>query len=425
MKRLAYAALLLTAAAQAAPPLHATLLRPAQVWTAGEPLHQNWSVLVQDGRIAACGPNATIQPPPGAEIIDLPGQTLIPGLMDIHSHLFLHPYDEAPWDDQVLKEATAYRTLRAGGQAEATLLSGFTTLRDLGTEGAGDADVSLKQAIEDGVIPGPRLFVVTRAIVALGAYGPAVRDYRRDIALPQGAQEASGVDGIVRAVREQVAHGADWIKLYADYRLGPDGEAVPTFSQAELDAAVQAAHDLGRHVAVHTTSTEGMRRAVQARVDTIEHGWGGTAAIFRQMAAQGTAYLPTLTAEEAVSEYFHHYTRGVSPPTPQMAQAAAAFRLALASGVTIGLGSDVGVFTHGTNWRELAWLVQDGMTPVQALTAATATDARILGHAGDLGHVQAGYLADLVAMPGDPTQDPSVAAHVDFVMKAGVVYRRP
>lgn len=423
MKLLA-AALLLTTAAQAAP-THAILLRPAQVWTAGEPLHTGWSVLVQDGRIAACGPAAAIQPPAGAEVIDLPGQTLVPGLMDIHSHLFLHPYNEASWDDQVLKEATAYRTLRAGRQAEATLLAGFTTLRDLGTEGAGDADVSLKQAIDDGLIPGPRLFVVTRAIVALGAYGPAIRDYRRDLTLPQGAQEASGVDGIVRAVREQVAHGADWIKLYADYRVGPDRAAVATFSQVELDAAVETAHGLGRHVAVHATSTEGMRRAVQAGVDTVEHGWGGTAAIFKRMAANDIAYLPTLTAEEAVSEYSQHYTRGVSAPTPQMAQAAAAFRLALASGVTIGLGSDVGVFTHGTNWRELAWLVQDGMTPVQALTAATATDARILGHAGDLGRVQVGYLADLVAMPGDPTQDATVAARVDFVMKAGVVYRRP
>ncbi len=414
------AALLLTTAAQA----NTTLLRPAQVWTAGEPLHGGWAVLVKDGRIAAAGPAASIQPPPSAEVIDLPGQTLLPGLMDIHSHLFLHPYNEALWDDQVLKEATAYRTLRAGKQAEATLLAGFTTLRDLGTEGAGDADVSLKQAIDDGLIPGPRLFVVTRAIVALGAYGPAIRDYRRDLTLPQGAQEASGVDGIVRAVREQVAHGADWIKLYADYRVGPGNTTVATFSQAELDAAVETAHGLGRHVAVHTTSTEGMRRAVQAGVDTIEHGYGGTAAIFKQMATQGTAYLPTLTAEEAVSEYFHHYTRGTSPPTPQMAQAAAAFRLALAAGVTIGLGSDVGVFTHGTNWRELTWLVRDGMTPVQALTAATATDARILGHANDLGRVQVGYLADLVAMPGDPTQDVGAAARVDFVMKGGVVYRR-
>ena len=427
MKRLPQtlaAALLLGAAARAATP-NAILLRPAQVWTAGEPLHAGWAVLVQNGRIAACGPIAGIHVPIAAEVIDLPGQTLVPGLMDIHSHLFLHPYNETPWDDQVLKETAAYRTLRAGKQAEATLLAGFTTLRDLGTEGAGDADVSLKQAIADGVIPGPRLLVVTRAIVALGAYGPALRGYRRDMTLPQGAQEASGVDEVVRAVREQAAHGADWIKLYADYRVGPDGAGVPTFSQAELDAAVATAHGLGRPVAVHATTTEGMRRAVQARVDTIEHGWGGTEAIFKQMAAQGTAYLPTLTAEEAVAEYFHHYTRDVSQPTPQMQQAAAAFHLALASGVTIGLGSDVGVFTHGTNWRELVWMVRDGMTPVQAMTAATATDAQILGRAGELGHVQVGYLADLVAMPGDPTQDAGAAGHVDFVMKEGVVYRRP
>ena len=290
------------------------LLRPAQVWTAGEPVHPGWAVLVQGNRIAAVGPAAGMDIPPGAQVLDLPGHTLVPGLMDIHSHLLLHPYNETLWDDQVLREPLPYRTLRAGKQAEATLMAGFTTLRDLGTEGAGEADVSLKRAIADGIIVGPRLFVVTRAIVAEGAYGPAVREYRAGMDLPQGAQEASGTDGVVRAVRQQAARGADWIKLYADYRVGPEGQAVPTFSQAELEAAVQTAHSLGRHVAVHATTTEGMRRAVAAGVDTIEHGWGGTDAIFAEMARRGIAYLPTLTAEEAYAEYFDHYTRG-GPPT--------------------------------------------------------------------------------------------------------------
>ena len=402
------------------------LLVPAKVWVGDDgPAQDGWAVLVHDDHIVAVGPANSLQVPANAQRVELPGTTLLPGLMDIHSHVFLHPYNETLWNDQVLKEPEDYRTLEAAEHAHATLMAGFTTLRDLGTEGAGYGDVSIKRAIDEGLIPGPRMFVATRAIVATDAYGPGPKGFRPDLDLPQGAEAVSGVDNIMRAVREQIGHGADWVKLYADYRWTVDADARPTFTLEELKAAVEVAHNAGRPVAVHSSTDAGMRLAIAAGVDTIEHGYGGSAETFRLMKERGIAYLPTLTAAEAYSGYFEHYEPGKTPPTARMQQAADAFHNALKAGVTIGCGSDVGVFAHGTNWREVEWMAKLGMTPSQALQAATSVDARILGKQKELGRIAPGFDADLIAVPGDPLADLHAIEHVAFVMKAGHIYKQP
>ncbi|HET9810646.1 MAG TPA: amidohydrolase family protein, partial [Sphingomicrobium sp.] len=381
--------------------------------------HAGWSVLVDGDRIAAAGPD--IAAPPGAKVIDLPGTTLIPGMIEGHSHLFLHPYDETLWDDQVLREPLALRTARAVVHAEKTLMAGFTSERDLGTEGAGFADAGIEQAIDQGIIPGPRLMVATKAIVARGAYGP--KGFEPGLAIPQGAQEVAGVDEMVRAVRDQIAGGADIIKLYADYHWGRGEPTRPTLSQAELNAGVAAAHDAGRLVAVHATTAEGMRRAVLAGADTLEHGFGGTEAVFKLMAERGTALCPTIAASEAYARYFQHWN-GEEPAPESVQENRRSFRLAMKAGVPICMGGDVGVFKHGQNWLEMEAMQRAGMPAARVMIAATSGNAHIL-RMTDRGQVKPGLLADLVAVEGDPTANVSAVRDVRFVMKGGKVVRGP
>jgi imidazolonepropionase-like amidohydrolase len=399
------------------------VLKPDRVFDGSSlQAHAGWIVVVKGERIDKAGPASEITAADGAQVIALPGMTLLPGLIEAHSHLFLHPYNEAAWDDQVLKEALTVRVVRATNHARDTLLAGFTTLRDLGTEGAGYADVGLKQAIDQGIIPGPRLLTTTRAIVATGSYAPKRFSYSFDT--PLGAEEADGTDALIRVVRSQIGHGADWIKVYADYYWGPRGDAQATFSVEELKTIVETARSSGRLVCAHATSKEGMRRAALAGVATIEHGNVGDVEIFRLMANRGVALCPTLAAGEAIRKY-RGWSDGVGPPDIQPKNERTSFKAALEAGVTIANGSDVGVFAHGAEARELELLVEYGMKPAQALLSATGTNAKVLRLDDRLGTVKPGLLADLIAVEGDPTENIGALRKVRLVMKGGVLYRQP
>jgi imidazolonepropionase-like amidohydrolase len=393
------------------------LLRPARVFDGADPRpHAGWSVLVRGDRIVAAGPG--LDAPPGARVIDLPGTTLMPGLIEGHSHLFLHPYNETSWDDQVLKEPLALRTARAVVHARLTLMAGFTTVRDLGTEGAGYADVGLRQAIDQGIVPGPRMLVATRALVASGSYGPKGAD---PLLAALGAEEADG-PGLVAAARRQIGAGADVVKLYGDYRWRPGEPSRPTFTLDELKAVAAAAHAAGRQVAVHAGTAEGMRNAVLAGADTIEHGDGGTPEIFALMKARGTAFCPTLAATDAISRY--RGWNGADPEPQAVRDKRAMFAAALEAGVKMCMGGDVGVYAHGDNAREMELMAAWGMRPADVLVAATSGNAGIFGLA-DRGAVKSGLLADLVAVEGDPTVDIHAVRAVRLVMKGGQLVREP
>ena len=398
------------------PDTASTLITPARVFD-GMEMHDGWSVLVRGDRIAAAGPSNTIAAPANARRVALPGTTLMPGMIEMHSHLLLHPYNETTWDDQVLREPLALRVARATNHARETLRAGFTTVRDLGTEGAGYADVGLKRAIAQGIIPGPRLIVVTRAIVATGSYGP---HYTGDVDLPQGAEEADG-SSLARVVRDQIGRGADWIKVYADYRWGPNGETRPTFTLDELKQIVEIARSSGRPVVAHSSTAEGMRRATLAGVETIEHGDSGTPEVFRLMKEHSVALCPTIAAGDAILRY-RGWKRG-DPEPARIAEKRASVRAALEAGVTMCNGSDAGVFTHGENGRELELMVEYGVSPLQTLRAATSTNARLLHMDEEIGSVKPGLLADLVAVRGDPVRDIHVVRDISFVMKGGAVVR--
>ena len=384
----------------------------------GDQLHEGWVVIVESNKITAAGPASQIKKPDQATVVKLSG-TLLPGLIEGHSHLFLYPYNITDWDTQVLKESDAYRTARATVHARKTLMAGFTTVRDLGTEGAGYSDVGLKRAIEEGIIPGPRMIVAGRAIVSTGSYGP--KGFDTDFQVMLGAEPADGND-LIRVVRDQIGKGADFIKVYADYRWGAKNDDQPSFTLDELKMVDEVAKSSGRYFVAHAKSKEGMRRAILAGSETIEHGDFLDEEIAQLMKEHKVTYYPTLAAVDAIQQY-RGWKKGKEEDTPAIKQKKKSFKIALEAGVTIGMGGDVGVFAHGENVREMELLVDYGMKTLDALKAATSVNARALHLENEIGFIKPGLKADLIIVEGDPSKNISDLKKVSWVMKNGTVYR--
>jgi imidazolonepropionase-like amidohydrolase len=395
-------------------------LKPERVFD-GQKVLTNQGVLIEGDKIIAVDSFIAIEKKlsKNTQIIDLKGCTLLPGLIEGHSHLFLHPYNETKWDDQVTKESRSYRMARAVKHAELTLKAGFTTIRDLGTEGAEFDDIGLKKAINEGIILGPRMLIATKGLVATGAYGPK---YSVDIEVPQGAEEADGIDNLTKAVRSQIGKGADLIKVYADYRWGLNGSSMPTFLQTELNLIVDIAKTSGRPVVAHASTAEGMKRAIMAGVETIEHGDNGNEEIWKLMVDKNVALCPTLAAGDATSQY-RGWKKGIDPEPERITEKRKSFASALKTGVKICFGGDVGVFAHGDNARELEMMVDYGMTPINAIISATSTNADVFHISNEVGRIKPSLLADLLIVEGDPTRNIGDIRKVKMVMKGGVLVK--
>ena len=387
---------------------------------------RNQVIVVRGNRIESVGDSASAKIPDGATVIDLSRATVLPGLIDAHTHIFLQGEDpaEGGYDVQLLRYPLAFRAARAVVSARRALEQGFTTIRDVETEGAGYGDVGIKQAIEGGYIPGPRMFVVTRAISTTGGYD--LEGYAPEIEVPKGAQLIDGPVEARKATREQLAHGADWIKVYMTHRSWVDAQgnlvSQPTLTLEEIKAIVDEAHGWGKKVACHAYGGIGLHRALDGGCDSIEHGLDLDDAAIAQMVKQGTWLCPTM------SVYYDHNAPEGTPAGQRDRKRAAlhgpSFRRALKAGVKIAFGTDVGGFSWNDPMaREFPRMVEFGMSPTAAIQSATSNAAEMLGMSGQIGVVAPGAYADLVAVPGDPIADVKELGRVFFVMKDGKVFR--
>ena len=381
-------------------------------------MHKDWALIIENNKIINVGPVEQLKVPEGSVKINYPNATILPGLIEGHSRLMLYPYNITDWDTQVLKEPDSYRTVRATVHAKNTLLAGFTTARDLGTEGAGYSDVSLKRAINEGIIIGPRLMVAGRAIVSTGSYGP--KGYDSDQQIMLGAEPADGND-LIRVVRDQIGKGADFIKIYADYRWGINGEDRPSFTLDELKLINEVTKSSGRVMVCHAKSKEAIRRAVLAGAETIEHGDFIDVELGKLMKQYNVTYIPTISAVDVISQY-RGWKKGVTDPPINVLNKRKSFKDAIASGVSIGMGGDVGVFPHGENVLEMELMVEYGLPVIDALKAATSINAKAFHIDDSLGYIKPGYIADVIAVEGDPSKNISDLKKVKFVMKEGIIY---